>query len=78
MGVRFSTGLSDGQKLTTLEGGELTIHMKGDMYYVNGAKVVMANIITNNGVVHVIDGYVLYISLTVDVPIILTSTLSVF
>lgn len=81
MTVGFSTSLSDGQELMTLEGSKLTIHIKEGMYYVNGAKVVMGNIITSNGVVHVIDGYVLFyisLSLSVDVPVILTSTLSVF
>lgn len=60
--VGFSTDLVDGKELTTLEGGKLTIRIKDDVYYVNGAKVVMANVITNNGVVHVIDKYVLYLS----------------
>lgn len=67
--VGFSTDLSDGQELTTLGGGKLTIRIKGGMYYVNGAKVTMANVITNNGVVHVIDKYVFYLSLSLSLSL---------
>lgn len=62
MGVLFTSNLANNQELTTLEGGKLTIRYDGSEYYVNGAKVIMANVITNNGVVHIIDGHVLYLS----------------
>jgi uncharacterized surface protein with fasciclin (FAS1) repeats len=54
--VEFSSGLSDDQELTTLQGGQLTIHTEDDRLYVNGAQVILADVITSNGVVHVIDG----------------------
>lgn len=74
--TKFSPDLMDGQELMTLQGGKVTIHMKEDEVYVNGAKIVRPNIITNNGVVHVIDGYVLTAS--VNVPVVLMSAFSVF
>lgn len=66
----------DGQELMTLQGGKLTISIKSNGAYVNGAKIIMGNIITNNGVIHVIDGYVLTTS--VNVPVILMLAPSVF
>lgn len=58
MTVGFSADLVDGQELMTLQGGKLTIRIEDNGYYVNGAKIIMPNVITNNGVVHVIDKYV--------------------
>jgi len=51
--------LTDGQKVKTVEGQELTITIKGDKVMVNDATVAMADIATSNGTVHVIDGVLL-------------------
>ena len=55
----FSGDLSDGQTVTTLEGGELTIGVSAGGVTVNGASVVTADIEASNGVVHIIDGVLL-------------------
>ncbi|KAM0256807.1 hypothetical protein ACHAQJ_004759 [Trichoderma viride] len=47
--------LRDGTALTTQKGETLVISIRGGVYYVNGAKIIQANIITENGVVHIID-----------------------
>ncbi len=51
----FSTDLTDGQTVTTVEGGELTIGVAEGAVTVNGAAVVTADIEATNGVVHIID-----------------------
>lgn len=48
--------LSDGQRVTTLEGGTLEIGVSGEGVTVNGASVITADIAGTNGVVHLIDG----------------------
>jgi uncharacterized surface protein with fasciclin (FAS1) repeats len=40
---------------TTLSGNVITITIKDDAFFVNGAQIVSPNIITENGVVHVIN-----------------------
>ncbi|KAF0325878.1 fasciclin domain-containing protein [Colletotrichum asianum] len=42
--------------LTTLAGGNVTVRVINETVYVNEAKVVVPNILVENGVVHVIDG----------------------
>ena len=50
----LSTDLSDGQVLTTLQGGDVEISI--DMgVMVNDATVIVADLVADNGVVHVID-----------------------
>lgn len=51
----YSTDLSNGTKLGTLEGGELTVFQNENGTFVNGAKVVNPDILVAGGVVHVID-----------------------
>jgi uncharacterized surface protein with fasciclin (FAS1) repeats len=53
--VAFSTDLKDGQKVKTLGGATLTVHIREGRVYVANARVEAANVITANGVVHVID-----------------------
>ena len=53
---------SDVVKVTTvktLQGGNLTINVTKDAVYVNNAKVVVTDIKTDNGVIHVIDAVLL-------------------
>ncbi|MEW9804989.1 fasciclin domain-containing protein [Mesorhizobium marinum] len=53
-GKVMSGDLKDGMKAATVEGAEVTIDLdSGPM--VNEAKVVMADVATDNGVIHVID-----------------------
>ena len=49
-----ASDLKDGEKLTTVEGGKLTVSVKGSTVEVNGAPVETADVMTGNGVVHVI------------------------
>lgn len=48
--------LEDGQKLKTLQGGDLTVSVDGDVVKINDATVVRADVPAANGTVHVIDG----------------------
>jgi uncharacterized surface protein with fasciclin (FAS1) repeats len=53
--VVYSSTLKDNQKVETVNGERLTIRIDDDGVFVNGARVIMADVLTNNGVVHVID-----------------------
>lgn len=54
-GAATSGDLEDGQTLTTLQGGELTVGIDGSTVTVNDAEVVQADLQAGNGVIHVID-----------------------
>jgi uncharacterized surface protein with fasciclin (FAS1) repeats len=47
--------LKDGAKVQTLEGGNLTVHLKGSEVKLNDSLVSKADIDSSNGVIHVID-----------------------
>jgi uncharacterized surface protein with fasciclin (FAS1) repeats len=47
--------LKDGQKVKTLQGGELTVSIKEGKVMINGANVTAADLASSNGVIHVID-----------------------
>lgn len=51
----YSTSLSNGQKLKTVQGGEVTVTINGDAIFVNGARVITPDVLIAGGVVHVID-----------------------
>ncbi|KAK3387372.1 FAS1 domain-containing protein [Podospora didyma] len=51
----YSNDIKDGAKVKSLQGTELTFRVVDGNVFVNGAKVVQANLLANNGVVHVID-----------------------
>jgi len=53
--VAFSTDLTDGQELPTLNGGKLKVSIERERVRINGCDVIWANAITENGAVHVID-----------------------
>jgi uncharacterized surface protein with fasciclin (FAS1) repeats len=55
----MSAQLSDGQKVATLNGQELTVAIKDGVVTINGAKVVAADLAGSNGVIHVVDGVIL-------------------
>ena len=49
----------DGKKVKTVQGSEVAISVKGGSVYVDKAKVVKTDIVTSNGVIHVIDAVIL-------------------
>jgi uncharacterized surface protein with fasciclin (FAS1) repeats len=51
----MSSDLSDGQKIVTVQGKEVTVTINDDGVFINNAKVTVADIEADNGVVHVID-----------------------
>ena len=55
----FSTDLSDGQMIGTLQGSDVTVTINMDGVFINEAMVTVADIAADNGVVHVIDAVLL-------------------
>jgi len=55
----LSSDLSDGQTATTLNGTDITVTINDDGVFINDAKVTVADVETDNGVVHVIDAVLL-------------------
>ena len=58
-GQALSTSLSDGQTITTLQGEDITVTIGMNGVMINNATVVVADIVADNGVVHVIDAVLL-------------------
>jgi hypothetical protein len=54
-GKAMSTDLADGQVIKTLLGKDLKVTINTNGVFINGAKVTVADIAADNGVVHVID-----------------------
>ncbi|KAK9670774.1 hypothetical protein K7432_017492, partial [Basidiobolus ranarum] len=54
--VKYSSDLKDGDKLATVQGGVLNVKITDGSVTINGVKVVIANVLTSNGVVHVVEG----------------------
>ena len=55
----MSSMLSNGQTVTTLEGSDVTVTINGGNVYIENAMVTVADIVGDNGVVHVIDAVLL-------------------
>ncbi|MCU0402322.1 MAG: fasciclin domain-containing protein [Algoriphagus sp.] len=55
----LAADLKDGQKVTTLNGQELTVAIKDGVVTINGAKVTAADLAGSNGVIHVVDAVLL-------------------
>jgi len=51
----MSTDLSDGMEVTALNGDTLVITIEDGKVMINGAEVIIADVETSNGVVHIID-----------------------
>ncbi|MES2617368.1 MAG: fasciclin domain-containing protein [Bacteroidota bacterium] len=58
-GALKSTDLKDGMVLTTVQGKELKVTYMDGVWMINGAKVTIADVISSNGVTHVIDAVLL-------------------
>ncbi len=54
-GAVKAADLKDGQKIKTVQGQELTVSIKDGKVMINGATVTIADVISSNGVTHVID-----------------------
>ena len=54
-----STDLMDGMVVPTINGASVTVAINNDGVFINDAQVTMADIVTDNGVVHVIDAVLL-------------------
>jgi uncharacterized surface protein with fasciclin (FAS1) repeats len=54
-GAVKAADLKDGQKLKTVQGEELTVSVKDGKVMINGANVSIADVVSSNGVTHVID-----------------------
>jgi len=48
--VGYSSGLSNNQTLTALNGGKLTVYTRGSNVFVNGAKVIVPDVLIAGGV----------------------------
>ncbi|MBA3972371.1 MAG: fasciclin domain-containing protein [Bacteroidetes bacterium] len=55
-GALKAADLSDGQELTTVQGQKLKVSVKGGKVMIDGATVTIADVVSSNGVTHVIDG----------------------
>ena len=58
-GKVMSGDLSDGMVAATVNGGNITIHIKNGKVLINDAEVVIADVETDNGVIHVINKVIL-------------------
>jgi len=58
-GALMAADLKDGQKLTTVQGKTLLVKMKDGKVMINGATVTIPDVVSSNGVTHVIDGVVM-------------------
>ncbi|GAB7365443.1 hypothetical protein MBLNU230_g6517t1 [Neophaeotheca triangularis] len=53
--VLYSTNITNSTTIQALDGTDLTITVDGGAVYVNGAQVIIPDLLVSNGVVHVID-----------------------
>ena len=54
-GALKAADLKDGQKLKTVQGKELTVSIKDGKVMIDGATVTIADVVSSNGVTHIID-----------------------
>ncbi|KAI5459046.1 FAS1 domain-containing protein [Mariannaea sp. PMI_226] len=53
--VTYTNFLEDGMVLQTFNDTTVRVRIKGDDIYFNNAKVIEANVLTNNGLIHILD-----------------------
>ncbi len=58
--VLYSQMIGEGSEVTA-EGGSLNFRVQDGSLFVNGARVVASDVLVGNGVVHVVDGYVVFV-----------------
>jgi uncharacterized surface protein with fasciclin (FAS1) repeats len=58
-GKKLADDFSNGQKLKTVNGQELSVTVKGDEVLINGARLLARNMQGSNGVVHSMDAVVM-------------------
>jgi transforming growth factor-beta-induced protein len=58
-GEFLASDLSDGQRLTTVQGDDLIVYIQNGEVTINGAVVSTADAVSSNGVIHVIDSVLL-------------------
>lgn len=51
----YLPSLTHGTTLRSKSGSEFTVKVQGSDYYLNNAKIILSNVIVENGVAHVID-----------------------
>ncbi|KAG8670671.1 hypothetical protein FPOAC2_07480 [Fusarium poae] len=56
--VTYSNYLRDGQVVGTLNNTEVRVSIRGNDIFFNNAKVIEANILTNNGLIHILDSVI--------------------
>lgn len=64
--IALSSNLSDGASVPTLFGENVTVTIDGSTVMINEAMVTVADIVTINGIVHVIDAVLVPTTLSVD------------
>lgn len=64
----FSTDLTDGQRVMTLQGGDVVVTINDEGVFINDAEVTVANIQALNGVVHVINAVMVPVSVATEEP----------
>jgi uncharacterized surface protein with fasciclin (FAS1) repeats len=57
--VDYSTKVTN-TTVKSSQGGDLTLRVENGTVFVNQAKVILADVLVDNGVVHVIDAYVVF------------------
>jgi uncharacterized surface protein with fasciclin (FAS1) repeats len=55
VGKIMSTDLSDGMKAKTVNGNPVTVHLKDGKVFINDAEVVIADVETDNGIIHAVN-----------------------
>lgn len=56
--VTYTNFLEDGMVLNSLNNTKITVRIKDNDIYFNNAKVIEANVLTNNGLVHILDSVI--------------------
>ncbi len=57
-GMITSRYLRDGQTLTTVNGEKLYVTIQNNQISINGARVIIPNAVSNNGIIHVVDSVI--------------------